>query len=71
MPRKLSDEQRDYLYNVATHTNPYATNKDLCAEVNRLVKVRTIQRLLREMGRKKWLQRSRPDITLTNALQRL
>jgi transposase len=71
MPRRLSDEQRDYLYDIITHTNPHATNHDLCAEVDYTVKERTIQRLVRELGRKKWLQRRRPDITPEHAKQRL
>jgi transposase len=71
MPRKLTEEQRDHIYDVITHTNPHATNQDLCAEVNSAVKVRTMQRLCRELGRKKWLQRGRPDITPDHARQRL
>ena len=49
MSRRLLDKQRDYLYNIITHTNPYATNYDLCAEVDYTVKERTIQRLVREL----------------------
>ena len=70
-PRKLSDEQRDHLYDIATHQNPHITNRELVNEVDGTVKKRSIQRLLREMGRRKWRQKQRPEIKDSHAERRL
>ncbi len=52
-PRKLSDEQRDYLYNLAVYQNPYIKNRELINKIDKTVKKRSIQRLFREIGRRK------------------
>lgn len=70
-PRKLSDEQRDHLYNLTIHQNPYITNRELVAEVDETIKKGSIQRLLREMGRRKWRQKQRPEIKVHQAEKRL
>jgi transposase len=70
-PRKLSEEQRDHLYDVAVHQNPHIKNRDLMEEVDETVKKRSIQKLLREMGRRKWKQRQRPEIKMVHAEKRL
>jgi hypothetical protein len=44
---------------------------DLLAEVNYAVKKRSVQYLLRELGKRKWLQRRRPEITPEHAAARL
>ena len=61
-PRKLSDEQRDHLYDTVTHENPHLNNRDLLREVNDAVKLRTLQLILHAMDKKKWRQRKRPEI---------
>jgi len=60
-PRKLSDEQRDHLYDVVTHQNPHIKIRELLEEVDNVCTKRCIQRLLREMGRRKWRQQERPE----------
>lgn len=70
-PRKLSAEQRDYIYDIVTHQNPHATNQDLLADIDEAVKKRSIQRLLRELGKRKWRQTKRPEIKEIHAEKRL
>ena len=70
-PRKLSDEQRDHLYDLAVHQNPHITNQELVEEVDFTLHKRSIQKLLREMGRRKWKQKERPEIKLHHAEKRL
>jgi transposase len=69
-PHKLSEEERDHIYGL-TIDNPHVKMKDLLAEVDHKVKKRSIQYLLREMGRRKWLQLRRPEIQPHHAEQRL
>jgi transposase len=69
-PRKLSEEQRDHIYDLATH-NPHIKNRDLLEEVDEAIKKRSIQRLLREMGKRKWKQKQRPEIKAYHAEKRL
>jgi len=69
-PRKISEEQRDHLYDV-TNRNPHAKNEDLLKEVDNVCKKRTIQRLLRELDRRKWRQKERPEIKQIYADKRL
>ena len=61
-PRKISEIERDHIYDTISHINPHTTNQDLLADVDKEVLKRIIQRLIRELGRRKWRQRSRPDI---------
>ena len=70
-PRRLTDEQRDYLYDFAVHQNPHSKMRDLLAEVDGAVKKRSVQKLMREMNRRKWQQRKRPEIKPENAVKRL
>lgn len=70
-PRKISEVQRDYIYDIVVNQNPHITNRDLLDEVNAICKERTLQRLLRELGRRKWRQRRRPEIKAHHAQARL
>ena len=51
--RKLSEEQRDYIYNIAINQNPHISNQDLLQEVDRACQKRSLQKLLREIDRRK------------------
>jgi hypothetical protein len=55
VPRKLSPIDRDHVYDIISFHNPHIKNRDLLLEVDSKVKIRTIQKLYRELGRKKWL----------------
>lgn len=68
-PRQLSEDQRDHLYEVA-NADTHATYEDMLDHVDHAVKKRSIQRLLHEMGRRKW-QRNRPALTPHHVTQRL
>ena len=70
-PRKLTEEMRDHLYNVVVHQNPHIKMRDLVTEVSGAVKKRSIQKLLREIDRRKWRQHARPEIKEHYAQQRL
>ena len=70
-PRILTDEQRDHVYDIVTHKNPHISMPDLLAEVDNAVKLRSIRVLLREMDRRKWLQRRRPHLKPEHAAKRL
>ena len=70
-PRKLTEEMRDHLYNITVHQNPHIKMRDLVTEVNKAVKKRSIQKLLREMDRRKWQHPARPEIKEHHAQQRL
>ena len=70
-PRKLSEEQRDHLYNIAIYQNPYIKHRDLLEEVDRAIKKRSLQGLLREIDRRKWRQQQRSEIKLIHAEKRL
>lgn len=65
-PRILTEEQRDYIYDTV-ETTPHMKMRDLLHEVDDVIKKRTMQRLLREMDKKKWLQKKRPLITQDHA----
>lgn len=69
-PRQLTEEQRDHLYDLTT-TNPHIKMHDLLEEVDHAVKERSIRNLLHEMGRRKWRQLQRPEITEFHAQKRL
>jgi hypothetical protein len=69
-PRALTEEQRDHVYDVVT-TTPHIKMRDLLREVNDDCKKRCMQRLLREMDKKKWIQKKRPFITPAHATARL
>jgi transposase len=70
-PRKLTEEHRDHVYDLISHQDPHIKIRDLCAEVDHVVKERSIQRLCRELDRRKWKQRLRPEITEIHAQKRL
>lgn len=69
-PHKLSEEQRDHLFELST-TSPHLKYVDLLDKVDHTVKKRSIQRLLNEMGRRKWKQQNRPELSPIHALKRL
>ncbi|KAI1852611.1 hypothetical protein JX265_003093 [Neoarthrinium moseri] len=48
--RKLTEEDRDYLYDLVVHQNPNITHADLLEAVDHKIKARSLQYLLREMG---------------------
>ncbi len=52
-PRALTEEQRDYIYNIVNYTNPYIKMRELLCEVDDVIKKRLLRGLLREMGKKK------------------
>ena len=70
-PRILTEEQRDHIYDTVNHTNPHITTRDLLREVDNVVKKRTVQKLCRELGKRKWQQKQRPFITVRHAQERL
>lgn len=69
-PRKLTEEQRDQIYDTVTYQNPHISHKDLLVSVDNAVKERSLRYLLRELGRRKWLQLKRPMLTEDHARQR-
>lgn len=69
-PRKLSEEDRDRIYD-AIQTNPSTTREDLLKEVDYKVKVSSIWRLTHEMGLRKWRKMDRPYLTPEHAAKRL
>ena len=69
-PRKLTEQQRDHIYDLV-HSEPHIQYKDLLSEVDFVVKRRSIQRLLNEMGCRKWKQLNRPEILPIHAAKRL
>lgn len=70
-PRRLTEEQRDQIYDTVTHEDPHISHRDLLASVSHVVKERSIRRLLRELGRRKWRQLKRPQLTEEQAAARL
>ena len=68
-PRRITEEQRDQIYDTVTHTNPHISHRDLL--VDNVVKERSFRGLLREMGRRKWRQLRRPQLTIAQAAARL
>lgn len=69
-PRKLTAEQRDQIYETIT-TTPHIPMRDLLDSVDNAIKLRSIRYLLREMGKRKWLQKKRPALTEERARKRL
>ncbi|KAJ5472117.1 hypothetical protein N7539_008686, partial [Penicillium diatomitis] len=69
-PRKLSEEDRDRVYD-AIQTNPSITREDLLKEVDYKVKTSSIWRLTHEMGLRKWRKMDRPYLTPEHAAERL
>ena len=65
-PHGLTEEQRDHLYDLTT-TNPHIKMRDLLESVDEAVKERSIRRLLNEMGRRKWRQLRRPELSEIHA----
>lgn len=70
-PRSLTEEQRDYIYDIVTNKDPHIKMRDLLHEVDDVAKKRSVQRLLREMNLRKWIQKKRPFITPEHAAARL
>lgn len=70
-PRKLSEEDRDHLYDIIKHQDAHIQHRDLLHEVDDKIKVRSLQRLLREMGLRKWRQLKRPELKPHHAEARL
>jgi transposase len=69
--RKLSEEDRDHIYDIVHHQNPHIKHRDLLREVDNKIKLSSLRNLLREMGKRKWLQKRRPMLTADHARQRL
>jgi hypothetical protein len=69
--RILIAEQRDKVYDTVKHHDLHIKIRDLLREVDDIVKKRTMQRLLRELGAKKWLQKKRQRLTPAIAQKRL
>lgn len=70
-PKKLSEEQRDRIYDIVTHEKPHISTEDLLKEVNHAIKERALRYLLREMGRRRWLRKKRLMLTPQHAAARL
>jgi DDE superfamily endonuclease/Transposase len=70
-PRILTAEDRDFVYDTVVHQNPDITMPDLLAKVDYKVKKRSLQYLLREIGRRKWIKMKRPALTEEQAAARL
>lgn len=70
-PRKLTEDDRDHVYDIITHINPHIKHRDLLREVDHKVKERSIRALCYEMDRRKWLQKQRPMLTKEHAQKRL
>jgi len=66
-PRQLTEEQRDQIYDTITHQNPHISHQDLLASVSHTVKERSLRGLLRELGKRKWRQLKRPQLTQAHA----
>lgn len=66
-PHKLTENQRDHIYE-CTVLDPHIKIRSLIDEVDGTVKKRSIQRLLYEMDRRKWVQRERPEIKECHAI---
>lgn len=69
-PRKLTEQQRDHIYDLV-QSEPHIRHIDLLTEVDHVVKRRSIQYLLSEMGCRKWKQLNRPEIKPIHAAKRL
>jgi hypothetical protein len=69
-PRKISEEERDHIYDLTTQ-DPHIKMRELFDEVSTPLTKKTMQRLLREMHKKKWLQKVRPLLEEEHANQRL
>jgi transposase len=70
-PRTLTAEERDNVYDIVTHRNSNISMPDLLAEVDHKVKRRSLQYLLRELGKRKWMMVKRPALTAEQAAPRL
>jgi hypothetical protein len=71
LKRKLTEEDRDRIYDTVTHEDPHIRHRYLLAAVDTKIKVSSLRLLLREMGKYKWLQKRRPMLTKEHAKQRL
>ncbi|KAJ0135309.1 hypothetical protein HZ326_20819 [Fusarium oxysporum f. sp. albedinis] len=69
-PRKLTEEQRDQIYDTVT-TDPHITMRDLLDSVDNAVKLRSLRYLLREMNKRKSMQKKRVALTPLQARKRL
>ena len=58
-PRKLTEEDRDYIYDLVKHQNPHIIHRDLLAAIDNKINYRSLRYLLKEMGTCKWLQKLR------------
>jgi transposase len=52
-PRKVPEEDRDFIYDTITHSDPYIKHRDLLSSVDDKVKARSLRYLLRELGKRK------------------
>ena len=57
-PRKLTEDQRDHLYEIVTK-NPQMTDAELLAEVDHAIGLRTLRDLLADMKKRKPVPASR------------
>ncbi|KAG9242971.1 hypothetical protein BJ878DRAFT_142449 [Calycina marina] len=70
-PHALSERQRDHVYDIIHHTNSHIKNRYLLWEVNVACKKCSVQRLCHMLGKRKWLQRKRPELTDRHAQERI
>ena len=69
-PRRLTEEYRDRIWD-KIETEPHTKENNLLSEVDYVVRKRSIQRLLNEMGRRKWVQQNVPELKPEHAVKRL
>lgn len=69
--RALDEEDRDRVYDIVSYEDPHIKMRDLLDSVDNKVKKRSLQRLLREMDLRKWVQKKRPRLTADRAQARL
>jgi hypothetical protein len=68
-PRKISEEEQDHIYDLTQ--DPHIKMRELLDEVSTPLTKKTIQQLLRDMHKTKWLQKVRPLLEEEHANKRL
>ena len=70
-PHQLTETQRDQIYDTIMHNNPHVSHRDLLDSVDNVVKKRSLQGLLREIGKRKWRRLKRLQLSEAQAAARL
>ena len=69
-PRVISEEERDIMYDIVEHDNPYIKWRDL-TRVCETAHERSVRRLFADINRRKWRCHKRPILLLEHAAARL